>query len=112
MTAFLKIDDCKACHRSLPWEWVPVVLVGGKTLAGTGVWRSRLAGGVCPSCMTALESRRQKEQKDLAVREKLIELLRGEKPYREFIFERYEVAPGNRLAYERAKGFNPGSDNL
>src|SRR6266852_1546058 len=112
MTAFLKIDDCKVCHRSLPWEWVPAVPLGGKTLAGTGVWRSQLAGGVCSTCLAARERERRQEQHALTVRKDLVQLLGGEKPYREFTFERFEITPGNQLAYERSKNFNPAMDNL
>ena len=112
MTAFLKIDDCKACHRSLPWEWVPAIPLGGRTLAGTGVWRTQLTGGVCPDCLAALERERQNAQCALAMRRELVQLLGGEKPYREFTFERFEITPGNQLAYERSKKFNPATDNL
>jgi chromosomal replication initiation ATPase DnaA len=38
--------------------------------------------------------------------------LGGEKPYREFTFERYKVTPGNRRAYERSKTFDPAAENL
>jgi len=112
MTAFLKIDECHSCKRSLPWEWVPAVLLNGKPLAGTGVWRSQLIERRCRACQAALESAREKEHRDLQCRTELIELLGGEKPYREFTFERYKLEPGNRLAYERSKKFNPASDNL
>jgi DNA replication protein DnaC len=112
MTAFLKIDDCRTCHRALPWEWVPAVLTAGKPLAGTAVWRSQLTGGICPACLTAQEAERQKEQRTRDVRRDLVQLLGGEKPYREFAFERYQMTPGNRLAYEKATQFNPATDNL
>jgi DNA replication protein DnaC len=112
MTAFLKINDCKTCHRALPWEWTPAVLLSGKTLAGTGVWRSQLVNGLCPACLAALESEREKKQRALNRRRELVELLGGEKPYREFTFERYQVTPENKLAYERARNFDPAADNL
>jgi DNA replication protein DnaC len=112
MTAFLKIDACKTCHRSLPWEWVPAVLLGGKVLAGTGVWHSQLADAQCPACVTAHETQRLNEQRALALRWELVTLLGGEKPYREFTFERYGVTRGNRLGYERSKDFNPAAENL
>ena len=51
MTAFLKIDECKVCERAIPWEWVPAVLLNGKPLSGTGVWRSQRAEGLCPVCV-------------------------------------------------------------
>lgn len=112
MTAFLKIDNCKTCHRALPWEWVPAVLLSGKALAGTSVWRSQLMGGLCPACLADLERRHQKQERTRAMRSELLQLLGGEKPYREFTFERYEVTPGNQLAYERSKHFNPSTENL
>lgn len=87
MTAFLKIDDCRACHRSLPWEWAPAVQLNGKTLAGTGVWRSQLAGGLCLACVQAVESERERKERSLAMRKDLVQLLGGEKPYREYTFE-------------------------
>ncbi len=112
MTAFLKIDDCTSCHRDLPWEWVPAAVVNGKAMAGTGIWRSQLTGGVCPDCQASREARRDREKRTIEVRAAAVRLFGGEKPYREFTFERYEVAPGNRLAYERSKHFNPAIDNL
>src|SRR5262245_32147327 len=50
MSAFLKIDRCSACRRELPWEWVPPVTLAGRTLAGTGVWRSGLVDDRCAGC--------------------------------------------------------------
>ena len=112
MTAFLKIDECDVCKRSLPWEWVPVVLLGGKPLAGTGVWCSQLSGRLCPACQGDVEHRRQDERLAQVRRRELVQLLGGEKPFREFTFERYQVASGNRLAFERCSNFDPESDNL
>jgi DNA replication protein DnaC len=112
MTAFLKIDECQSCHRSLPWEWVPAVLLNGKPLAGTAVWRSQLIARRCPPCQAALENEREKEEHARLRRGEVVELLGGEKPYREFTFERYQVTPANQLAYERSKNFNPACDNL
>jgi DNA replication protein DnaC len=112
MTAFLKIDSCKTCLRALPWEWIPAVLSNGKALAGTGVWRSPFVDDVCPACITGIEIRRQEEKRRLVRRNELVQLLGGMKPYREFTFEGYEVASGNRLGYERSKQFNPATENL
>src|SRR5689334_21493978 len=112
MTAFLKIDDCKTCHRSLPWAWLPAVLLGGKSLSGTGVWRSQLTDGLCPACVDARESAQQQKQYALARRRELVQLLGGEKPYQEFNFERFDVTPDNQLAYERSRHFNPSIINL
>ena len=112
MSAFLKIDACTSCHRSLPWEWTPAVLLNGKTLAGTGVWRSQLADGCCTECVAALESARREMERNRALRQSLVQLLGGERPYREFTFERYEVMPGNRAAYEKSAYFSPDADNL
>jgi DNA replication protein DnaC len=58
------------------------------------------------------EAERQKAERALAIRAGLIQLLGGEKPYREFTFERYRVTEGNRLAYQRSKHLNPATENL
>lgn len=112
MTAFLKIDNCKACHKALPWDWIPAVLLNGKPLAGTGVWRSQLTEGLCAACGTAREAERQKAEHALAIRAGLIQLLGGQKPYRDFTFDRYRVLPGNRLGFEKSKQFSPATENL
>jgi len=112
MTAFLKIDACRTCHRAIPWERFPAVFLGGKPLAGTGVWRSQLMDGLCPACLAALEASREQQAHEWALRKELVQLLGGEKPYREFTFDRYDATPGNQLAYERSKNFNPSTDNL
>jgi DNA replication protein DnaC len=112
MTAFLKIDACRECHRALPWEWVPAIFLGGKPLAGTGVWRSQLSDGICAGCHAASEARRADLARSLGRRCDLVRLLGGEKPYREFTLERFEVTPGNRLGFERAREFNPAIENL
>jgi DNA replication protein DnaC len=112
MAAFLKIDDCTACGRSLPWEWTPAVLSNGKTFAGTGVWRSQLVNGRCPACLAEAEAQRQKEERLIARRGELVKLLGGEMPYREFTFERFRITPENKLAYERSRHFDPASENL
>jgi DNA replication protein DnaC len=59
-----------------------------------------------------LEALRAKERRALAMRTDLLRLLGGERPLREFTLDRYEVTPGNRLAYERSKLFDPASENL
>src|SRR5262249_4755616 len=107
MSAFLKIDSCKTCHRSLPWECVPAIILNGRMLAGTGAWRTQLVDDLCPACIAALQIERQEERRIVALRDSLVKILGGMKPYREFTFERYQVASGNRMAYERSKQFNP-----
>jgi DNA replication protein DnaC len=112
MTAFLKIDDCTNCRRNLPWEWVPAYLLNGKPLAGTGVWRSQLLDGICPACVASLAREREEKQRALVLRKELIELLGGEKPYREFTYDRFQATPGNQLAFERCSHFDPVTENL
>src|SRR5712691_11701781 len=112
MTAFLKIDRCRSCRQETPWEWLPPVSLGGRPLAGTGVWRSALVDGRCPACWEAAEADRERIRRSERQRERLIELLGGIKPYREFTFERFQVTVGNRDAFERAKRFDPSKDNL
>ena len=112
MTAFLRIDQCRGCQRSLPWEFVPAVVINGKTLAGTGCWRSQLVVGLCPACSAVKGVEQRKQERSAALRKDLIQLLGGEKPYREFTFENFEVVPENRAAYEAAKRFKPSCEGL
>jgi len=112
MTAFLKIDRCLDCQQEKSWEWVPPILLAGKTLAGTAVWRNQLTDGVCPACYAVREASRGKERRAYALRNELIRLLGGEKPHREFTFDRFRVSPGNRIAFEAAKSFDCSRDNL
>ena len=52
-------DRCTKCSNEIPWEWVPPLVVSGKPLAGTGLWRSVLWEGLCPGCVDARETERQ-----------------------------------------------------
>lgn len=112
MSAFLRIDTCKECQQASSWEWVPATNLNGKILAGTGVWRSQLIDGRCPDCIAGADRKRMEEHRARAMKARLRQLLGGEKPYREFLLERYEVAPGNQLAFERAQHFNPITESL
>jgi DNA replication protein DnaC len=112
MTAFLKIDRCKCCHQQIPWEWAPPINLAGKTLAGTGVWRSTLVDGLCPACRDAAEADRERRRRSERQRERLIELLGGIKPYRDFTFEHFQVTAGNREAFEQSSRFDPAKENL
>jgi DNA replication protein DnaC len=112
MTAFLKIDRCKACHQEIPWEWVPPVNLCGRPLAGTGVWRSALVDGLCTKCAETIEGRCQQERRAQTLREQFICLLGGVKPYRKYTFDQFQVTAGNKAAFEQAKCFNPSNDNL
>lgn len=112
MTAFLKIDRCRLCQQQWPWEWVPAVPLGGKTLAGTGVWRSTLVEGLCDGCREAMAKDLERERRTNRLREQFIRQLGGVRPYREFTFERYRVTPTNRVAFEHAAAFNQSKVNL
>jgi DNA replication protein DnaC len=112
MSAFLKIDDCRCCRRSLPWEWVPVILLNGKTLAGTGVWRSSLTEGYCDDCLARRAAEERERSIALRRRAQLVHLLSGERPFRDFTFDRFEKEAGNRAAFERCVAFDPSCDNL
>jgi DNA replication protein DnaC len=83
-----------------------------KPLAGTGVWRSPLREGICSGCMTAEKFKREEAERAQARRGHLVRLLGGEKPYREFTFDRYRVNAANQLAVEKARAFDPSRDNL
>lgn len=112
MTAFPKSETCSICRDHLSWEWVPHVLVQGRTLAGTGTWQRPLLDGACSSCYEARERERQQLVQQEQCRNRLVQLLGGEKPYREFTFDGFEVAAGNRLAFDRARAFDPTANNL
>jgi DNA replication protein DnaC len=112
VTAFLKIDRCAGCQRELPWEWVPQIDLGGRILAGTGVWRSGLVDDLCEACAKERECQAARQVLTRTRRDRLIALLGGPKPFREFTFERYRVQPGNRTALEAALAFDTRSSNL
>jgi DNA replication protein DnaC len=81
-------------------------------MAGTGLWRSQLMDRRCPACNDAMEKEREQNERAVQRRAQWVELSGGQKPCREFTFERYRVAPGNELAYERCHTFNPAAENL
>ena len=107
-----KLIAALLAKNNKPWEWVPEVSLGGKTLAGTGVWRSTLLDGRCSSCETMRREGEKANQRAQDLRESAIELFGGIKPYREFTFERFRVTPGNQVAFTRAKAFQPKSENF
>jgi DNA replication protein DnaC len=76
------------------------------------VWRSALLDGGCTTCVAALEREQQRVTQAKRLRAQFIELLGGEKPYREFTFERYNVTDINRAASERVQAFDPSRQNL
>lgn len=112
MTAFLRIDRCRTCHEECSWEWVNPIVLNGRTLAGTGVWRSQLIDGMCPRCHDASLCEREGNRAREITNRLLRVLLGGPKPYREFTFDRYRVDAGNQLAFELAKGFDPARHSL
>jgi DNA replication protein DnaC len=68
--------------------------------------------GLCPACSETQAADRERNRRAERRRERLIELLGGTRPYREFTFERFQVAAGNREAFEQAKRFDPAKENL
>jgi DNA replication protein DnaC len=93
-------------------EWTAPVLCGGKPLAGTGMWRSAVTEGLCSTCFQLREADRRTRLFDAQSKQRLITLFGGIRPYREFTFERYRVATGNRVAFERTRRFDASRDNL
>jgi len=112
MDDFLRIDDCQMCHRPVPWEWIPAVALAGKPLAGTGIWTSQLVAGHCATCAEALEAQHQEQRWARELEERLVTLLGGVRPYREFTFQRYQVTHENRAALARARDFDPFAHSL
>jgi len=93
-------------------EWVPEVHCNGKLLAGTGLFRSPLMDGCCPACSERAKTDAAERKRQLDLRLRLIALGGGEKPYREFRFDAFQILPGNKAAYSRARAFNPQRENL
>jgi len=112
MTSFPTPEICRRCQAEVRPEWIPTVHCLGRPLAGTGEWRSQLVDDRCPSCAEVVRTNIERQQRQLAIRLRLISLGGGEKPYREFSLEGFRVAPGNQLAFARAKAFNAARDNL
>lgn len=112
MSAFLKLDRCQICSKDLPWEWVPQVVVTGRPLAGTGVWRSALRGGVCPHCADQEGMRRSRAEQLRSRSKALVRIVGGPQPVRDFTFSRFTITNGNRLAFDAARRFDSESDNL
>lgn len=84
----------------------------GKTLAGTGRWRSALVDDLCSACYRSQIARQAQEKRRQELHRKLALLMGGERPAREFTFSRFHVDAGNRAAFERCLTFNPDRENL
>ncbi len=87
-------------------------MLGGRQAADTGVWRSQLEDGFCPECVAAKERRRAERERAEDVRQSLTLLLGGEKPFKEYTFDLFEITPGTRSAFDCAKSFDPSKENL
>jgi len=107
-----KPEHCAVCKAPVSPEWVLPVYCNGKLLSGTGIWRSQLTDGLCPACWQTRQTKDAEQKRQLALRIRLVMLGGGEKPYREFRFESYEVTGENELAFTRARAFSPDRDNL
>ena len=105
-------ERCRSCHAEVPLEWLEPMSCRGKRLPGTGVWRSQSEGGRCPKCASALAERIAQRQRRLKIYLRLLQLGGGEKPYREFRFENFDIEPENAQACGLARAFNPDRDNL
>lgn len=112
MDIYPETDRCLYCQADVPLDWVAPVNCNGKLLAGTGTWRSPLTDGRCSDCERTATATIRERTRQFQLHLRLIKLAGGEKPYREFRFESFEVTPSNELAYARAKGFNPVRENL
>jgi DNA replication protein DnaC len=93
-------------------EWAPPVVLAGKTLVGTGVWRSALHDGRCEGCQQTLHERQAREQHRQRLRHRFINQAGGVRAYREYTFERYRVTDGNRTAVALALQFDPARNNV
>jgi len=111
-TAQLGTDRCRRCHEEVPLEWVSPIACGRRFLPGTGQWRSQMIDGRCPACDAVETERRDRVRREHFLRLRLIAMFGGEKPYREFRFERFDITAGNRDAFLRARGFHALRDNL
>lgn len=105
-------DACEACRQEVPWEWFPPVVLGGRTLSGTGQWRRQTIDGICYPCLEARQEANRADKRALAIRIALIRMLGGERFYEKADFAKYQVSDESRVAYERAKAFIPQWHNL
>ena len=112
MTASRRIDKCSSCNKPRPWEWAPPIVLAGRTLIGTGVWRSSLVNQLCPDCLEKQERQRRDIEHQQKRRLDLVKLFGGQKPYDEFSFETYQVDSQKRRAFELARAFQPAKHNL
>ena len=111
MSAFLKLDRCADCGSEVSWEWVPPIELQGKSLAGTGVWRSTLVAGLCSTCHGKVEKEHNRKFVEALRLERVTRAL-GVMPATQFTFERFRVSVGNRSAFERAQTFIQNSQNM
>lgn len=93
-------------------DWMPPIACGPRTLPGTGIWRSNLTDGLCPNCWANDREKIADTQKARALQLRLLELLGGEKPLREYRFESFTRTKENDPAFSRASAFGSTRENL
>jgi DNA replication protein DnaC len=112
MRESLKNERCAECGAAASEEWVPPVVVGGKRFLGTGIWRSSLTNGLCPLCQSNRQVALEKSRREELLRLRIAIAFGGERPYREYTFERFELTAENQEALSAAKMFDPARSNL
>lgn len=103
---------CRSCSQNEPQEWIEPVMVRGRTLPGTGTWRSAMSDGLCSACKAAMTAHVDERRRQLERHIRLVNLGGGERPSREFRFETYNVTPENERAFSQARNFNSDRDGL
>ena len=105
-------EICVLCRKEIPWEWVPPIILGHRTLSGTGAWRTQTVEGTCCACLEAREEFERSAKHMAGIKAHLIKALGGEKFYESADFSRFDVMDANRSAFEKAKAFIPQWHNL
>lgn len=105
-------EICLGCKRGVPWEWIPPIILGVRTLPGTGVWRTQTIDGTCYACLEAQEESERSAKRAAVIKLQLTKALGGEAFYESADFSQFIVVDANRSAFDKAKGFLPQWHNL
>jgi DNA replication protein DnaC len=104
-------ENCQQCLEDVSQRWIAPITIGGRQLAGTGVWLSQREDGLCATCARNRALQSAEKRRRLTIHLRLVQI-GGERPYREFRFDRYQTTQENLEAFNCARAFCPERDNL